>query len=150
MIAEHETTRIIAGFEDHSLPSEKFTHFAHLVVGLHSVMRYGLEASIPAMRDGIKTFNVAKGGQNTDSAGYHETITLFMLHALDAFWRQQETAVSFPQLLERLQNSALMDRQLMLAFYSQALLFSTEARLDWVEPDRLPLTALGRFAFLGG
>lgn len=74
---------------------------------------------------------------NTDSSGYHETITrLYLLgiarhHALHA-------AVSFDESLALLLASPLGESAWPLQFYTRGRLFSVEARRNWIEPDLAP------------
>jgi hypothetical protein len=58
------------------IPREQWTHAAHLAVTVYVPrMRQDVEAelAIPAM---IRALNEAQGGRNTDTEGYHHTITL--------------------------------------------------------------------------
>ncbi|MEM7331937.1 MAG: hypothetical protein AAF490_07590 [Chloroflexota bacterium] len=142
-----EIERIVNGFHDHSLRKREWTHQAHLLTGLHTLFNNDLDSSIKIMRQGIKTYNVAIGGQNTDTGGYHDTITVFFLHALTAFIEQSGPYLSLLDLVNRLQETILVERPFMFQFYSRALLFSVEARRGWVEPDLRPLSHLHTIDF---
>ena len=37
------------------------------------------------MRDGVRRYNVATGGKNTEDSGYHETLTCFWIAVAAAF-----------------------------------------------------------------
>ncbi len=147
MITEIDTHRIINGFLDHTLPADEWTHLAHLVVGLHMAEQYDLDTSMQLLRDGICQYNVATGTQNTDTGGYHETITLFFAHAMQAFNQQWGAELSFDEKVGKIPTSKLVDPGLMFSFYSKELLFSVEARRGLVEPDLRPLTDLGTIRF---
>lgn len=142
MLTEQETQHIINGFFDKTLPLNEWTHLAHLIVGLHVVCEHDLDSSVAIMRDGIKTYNVAAGGENTDTGGYHESITIFFVHALCAFVNQTGRDMTFAELATRLQSSVLVQQSFMFGFYSKDRLFTVEARLGWVEPDLRPLADL--------
>ena len=133
---------IVRGFHDKTLPQEEWTHQAHLTVGLHAVLTHGREASIPIMREGIKSYNLSGGVQNTDTGGYHESITIFFLHALEAFVAQQGESADLPELVRLLLESEMMERPFILQFYRKETIFSVHARHHWVEPDVRPLTSL--------
>lgn len=81
------TDQLAGGFIDLSLPKENWTHYAHLRVGLWHAMRYPRAESLDLLRARISAFNQAKGGENTASAGYHETITRFLRACHRAFSR---------------------------------------------------------------
>jgi len=132
---------IVSRFHDKTLPQDEWTHEAHLIVGLHAVLTHGLEKSISVMRDGIKEYNLACGVQNSDSSGYHESITLFFLHALQGFVVRQNggQALSLAALVDLLLVSEMVKRPYLLQFYRKETIFSVEARRGWVEPDRRPL-----------
>jgi hypothetical protein len=71
---------------------------------------------------------------NSDTEGYHETITQVMIRAVRAALARSEGS----PLVERV--NALLEapegrRDWPLRFYSYERLFSTEARLGRVEPD---------------
>lgn len=141
-IYSEEIDHIVKGFHDHSLRKKEWTHQAHLITGLHTLMHHSLEESIHIMREGIKSYNVAVGGQNTDSGGYHETITIFFLHALTAFKSQFPPSIELVELVNRLNETVLVKRPFMFQFYTKERLFSVEARRGWIEPDLKPLTEL--------
>lgn len=68
----------------------------------------------------------ATGVVNSDSSGYHETLTRYYVTAVASRATDELDAV--------LSNHAC-DRSAPAAHWSRSLLFSTQARLGWVEPD---------------
>jgi len=135
---------IITSFHAKTLPKEKWTHQAHLITGLHAIQTNGLSASIPLMREAIKSYNIAVGGENTDTGGYHESITIFFLYALEAFASQHKNTTSLPDLVVLLLESKMMERPFILQFYRKETIFSVNARRSWVEPDKQPLHMLSQ------
>lgn len=142
MISESEIQHIVSGFQNHSLPKEEWTHQAHLINGLFCIVNEGLEPSIERMRDGITSYNLSVGTQNTDTGGYHESITIFFMHALDAFRKQFQDDLSLVDLVNHFEGSPLMDKRFLFRFYSKKRLFSVEARKGWVEPDIQSLSGI--------
>jgi hypothetical protein len=68
-----------------TLPKAEWTHEAHLAACLWLVRErpdFTPESELP---DTIRTYNVAVGGENTDSAGYHETLTQLYIRGVRAF-----------------------------------------------------------------
>lgn len=142
MLSNANIEHIVSGFQNRTLPKDEWTHQAHLINGLFYLCNDGLEPGITLMRDGVKSYNLSVGTQNTDTGGYHESITIFFMHALHAFRQQFQADVSFLDLVNRFDGSPLMDEGLLLRFYSQDCLFSVKARREWVEPDIQPLSRL--------
>jgi len=90
------------------------------------------------LRERIRDYNVATGVANTDSGGYHETITRFYLRVIRAFLDSVDTARPIDDIAAQL-IAQHGEHDLVLRFYSRARLFTPEARSSWVEPDLLPL-----------
>jgi len=127
-------------FISQTLPKSRWTHRAHLVTGLWHLLHHTPEESLKLLRERIRTYNVSVGGVNTDTAGYHETLTRFYVLALAQFLSRHDSVRSdVPGLIRMLLASRLVDKNLPLEFYSQAVLFSPAARRAWMEPDLRPL-----------
>lgn len=129
-----ETDRIARQFIDRTLPEEEWTHEAHLRVGLWHALRYSPREALDLLRSRIQSYNEAIGGTNTESSGYHETVTKLYVALLADFIDHQDRSLSDDRLAERAID-ALGDRKLPLTYYSRDLLESAEARAGWVEPD---------------
>lgn len=131
-----EFDNIINGFRIKTLPAKEWTHEAHLIAGLWHVANFGFEEALVRMRENIKDYNVATGGQNTDSSGYHESITVFWVWLLDKFWKANSIEnQDFERICNAYLKSKYSDRNAAFIFYSREKLFSTEARLAFVAPD---------------
>ena len=126
---------LVRGFLDLSLEEKKFTHEAHLAVAIWYVSWYPLEKATDLIRDNIRQFNVAKGGENTDSGGYHETITVFYMKMIHLFLANQPKDQDLRDLANTLINSEMGHRDYLLQFYSKEYLFSVQARKEFVEGD---------------
>ena len=137
-VAVSETDRLAEAFVDCTLPKEQWTHHAHLRVGLWHLLRYPPAEALALLRERIKRYNIARGGVNTDSAGYHETITRFYVWLIARFVAAADRAEPEDELAERLVRE-YGDRDWPLRYYSRDRLLSAEARRGWVEPDLAPL-----------
>lgn len=131
---DEEVNLLAKAFEERTLPKSEWTHAAHLVVGLYYCYHHPLGVAKNLMSDGIYWLNDTHGTANTETSGYHETITVFWLRTianyLDKTGREHGLA--------NLANSLLAfcsDPNLPLKYYSRECLFSVEARLSYVEPD---------------
>jgi len=139
---EAEIIEVGEGLLACTLPRPRWTHEAHLAACLYLMLRrpeIALEAELPGI---IRRYNVSVGTENTDTSGYHETITQFYIRAIRAFAATEQAAseADMLALCNRLLASEMGERAYPLRFWSREALFSIPARHDWVEPDlaRLP------------
>lgn len=133
------TDRLAAEFTSCTLPKVEWTHHAHLKVGLWHLLRYSPSEAMARLREGIKQYNLTCGVENTDSEGYHETITQFYVWLIDRFVRKEADC---SQPIDVLANELIHrygDKSLPLKYYSRDRLMSKTARREWVEPDLAPL-----------
>ena len=73
---------------------------------------------------------------NSDSEGYHETITRLFLHGVRLFLAEADPGSEpLHELVNELLLSPMGRRDWPLRFYSPERLFSVEARRHFVEPD---------------
>ncbi|MFN8295439.1 MAG: hypothetical protein U0T69_04550 [Chitinophagales bacterium] len=135
-----DITTSIKKFEDESLPKEQWTHEAHLATGLYYVYTYGKEKALEKIRINIKKYNVATGGENTATSGYHETITVFWIWVIDAFIQKSLSSLSVQELLIQMLQSEYIAKTLPFQFYTKDYLLSEEARKNFIEPDLKPLS----------
>ena len=134
---------LAAQFSSCTLPKDAWTHEAHLTVGLWHVQRFGPLDALERLRTGIRRLNDSHGTPNSDSRGYHETITRAYVQLLSQFLEACSPESSLDARVSRMLASPLADRQAMLRFYSHDRLMSVDARRSWLEPDLAPLSATG-------
>lgn len=116
-----------------TLPRPEWTHEAHLAASFLLVVErpdIDLDTELPGI---IRRYNESVGGRNTDSEGYHHTITLTYLPAVRA--HAAETAGELCCRVNSLLLSERGRRDWPLRFYSPERLFSRAARLGFVAPD---------------
>jgi hypothetical protein len=82
----------------------------------------------------IRAYNEATGVANTDTDGYHETITQASLRAARSFLGQ-DPGCSLFATCNALMASPLGRSDWLLAYWTRERLFSVDARRRWVEPD---------------
>lgn len=132
-------TRLIDEFEARTLPKERWTHEAHVLVALGYVTA-GPDP-LERMRSGILALNAAHGVPTTLERGYHETLTCFYVAVLLRYVQERQQQAGRPLSVDELAPGALRraSRELPLSYYSRELLFSAAARVGRVEPDLRPL-----------
>jgi hypothetical protein len=128
---------LLADFENCTLACDAWTHRAHVRVGYLYVSRHDFPTALQRMRSGLLALNAIRGTPDSLDRGYHETITIAFLRLIHAvidqhgpFRSSQEFCESRPELL---------DRNLLLQFYSRDRLKSADAKARFLEPDLAPL-----------
>ena len=117
-----------------TLPRAEWTHEAHIATTCWLILERADILPERELPDLIRRYNESVGGVNSDSEGYHETITQVFIRTL-----RVSLATSEGEGLAARVNAVLLApqgrRDWPLRFYSRELLFSKTARLGWVEPD---------------
>lgn len=126
------------GLLDHTLPKSEWTHAAHFAAALW-LLRHDphppLETRMPAL---MRAYNEATGVPNTDTDGYHETITRASIGAARAFLATRSTAEPLHEIVDHLMATRLGRSDWLMGYWSRERLFSVEARRRWLEPDLRP------------
>ncbi len=139
--SDSEVARIGEGLVELTLPRAEWTHEAHLAASTYLLIRrtdLDLDRDLP---DIICSYNESVGGVNSDTEGYHETITRVFLLGVRLFLSEASEA-ALHELVNNLLRSPMGKRDWPLRFYRRELLFSKGARLAWAEPDLEPLPAV--------
>ena len=132
--SETDIITIGQGLVDRTLPKSNWTHAAHFAAALW-LIETGRSSTLPGV---IRAYNEAVGVANTDSSGYHETITQASMRAAHAFRIARRGSPLF-RVCNELMASSLGHSDWLLVYWSRDVLFSTEARRRWVEPNLRPL-----------
>jgi hypothetical protein len=133
-ISDDEIAAIASGVLDLSLPKPSWTHRAHFATALWLLARRP-DLDLPRVMPGfIRAYNEATGVANTDTGGYHETITQASLRGAKAFLGCHASQ-SLYVVCNWLMLSPLGDKSWPLVYWTKDVLFSVEARRRWVEPD---------------
>jgi hypothetical protein len=134
-----EIERLGEGLLACTLPREAWNHEAHLGATTYLILRrpdVDLDLELPGI---IRLFNESVGGVNSDTEGYHETITRCFLHGVRLYLPHAEKRVPLHEVTNALLLSPIGRRDWPLRFYSRERLLSVEARLSRVEPDLKPM-----------
>jgi hypothetical protein len=133
-IADDELAAIAHSVMDLTLPKPCWTHRAHFAAALW-LLAHRPDINLPRVMPGlIRAYNEATGVANTDTGGYHETITLASLRAAESFLAERREEPLFA-VCNALMESAYGKPDWPLAYWTKERLFSVEARRIWVEPD---------------
>jgi len=115
-----------------AIPASEWTHAAHLRVGAWHVHHLGQEVALVRLRAGIRHLN-------SETRGYHETITAAYVRFIAQFLASCPREMSFETRVEELLASTVAQPEFLLCFYSREVLMSPRARREWVEPDLAPI-----------
>jgi len=127
--------RLARGVIDGSCPKAEWTHAAHFAVAFWILRHWPDRPAETVMPDIIRTYNEATGVRNTDTSGYHETITQASIRAARSFLGGYPASQPLHELIDLLMDTALGRSGWMLAHWTRERLFSVEARCGWVEQN---------------
>ena len=133
--SDAEVEHLGEGMVARTLPRPEWTHEAHLATTTYLLLKrpdIDLDEELPGL---IRRYNESVGGVNSDSEGYHETITRVFLRGVRLFLAEADLKQPLHQLVNELLLSPMGRRDWPLRFYSPQRLFSVEARREWVRPD---------------
>ena len=129
--------RIAAGVLARTLPKPEWTHAAHFAAALWLLRHQPDFVGARDMPGIIRAYNLTTNTPNTDTAGYHHSITLASLRAAAAALSVTEAPLH--AILDTLLAGPCGQRDWLLAHWRRETLFSPAARLGWVAPDLAPL-----------
>ena len=124
-----------------ALARAEWTHGAHLASCLWLIVERPDILPERDLPDLIRRFNESVGGINDDSQGYHETITQCFIRGARRVLGRIDPALPLAEKVNVLLAAPEGRRDWPLRFYSEARLFSVEARRGLIAPDRAPWPA---------
>src|SRR3954451_2562268 len=133
--SDAEIVHIGEGLLACTLPRAEWTHEAHLAATTYLLTQrpdIDIDKELPGI---IRRYNESVGGVNSDTEGYHETITRTFLHGVRLFLSEPDLNAPLHELVNELLLSPMGRRDWPFRFYSRERLFSVEARRNAVPPD---------------
>ena len=133
--SDAEVEHLGEGMVARTLPRPEWTHEAHLATTTYLLLKrpdIDLDEELPGL---IRRYNESVGGVNSDSEGYHETITRVFLHGVRLFLSEADLEDPLHELVNELLLSPMGKRDWPLRFYSRDRLLSVEARRNYIPPD---------------
>lgn len=138
-MTDDEIEETVRGFLACTLPKDCWTHAAHFAVALWLLRDRGEAVARAHMPGLIRAYNESVGGRNTDSEGYHETITQASLTvAGQALAAAGDAPLSV--VLATMMAGPHGQSGWIFAHWTKARLMSPDARRAWLAPDLQPLT----------
>ncbi|MEY4906101.1 MAG: hypothetical protein RLZZ292_3916 [Bacteroidota bacterium] len=132
LITTEEALASVQRFLEKTLAKSEWTHEMHLMVGFYMVITHKNEA-MTQMRQAIRAYNEAVGTINSDTSGYHETITAFWIDEIKIFCKNNAITRFDEETLDVFVfEEYFADRNLFLQYYSKETILSKEARKEFV------------------
>lgn len=123
--------RFMSAWEAGTLPKVEWTHAAHVAAGACYAVRYGATALV-ALRAGIRRYNAAVGTMDTETSGYHETLTRFWCETIAAeVDGETDPYVAACRAVERYGTR----RDLVKRAWTFDVVNDRRARQEWIPPD---------------
>jgi hypothetical protein len=138
LTSEESLDEFLHAFFHHTLPKAQWTHAAHVTVAACLLHKGEVPSVLPVVRNAICSYNLSVGTQNTDTSGYHETLTIFWLRVVAQSLRQSPSA-SRLHAVRSIVGAYGDERSLHRLYYSRDIVTCSAARRAWVEPDLKPL-----------
>ena len=135
---EKGISEFVGAFEAGTLPKARWTHAAHILTGAWYVHELGEAAATDKMRECVRRYNEAVGGKNTETSGYHETVTVFWMKRL-AGECEMSPGMTRAEFAMHCAETLAPVRNLLGEYYSYDVVGSTEARREWRAPDVRPI-----------
>ena len=132
--SEQSLEQFIDEWERGMLPKKSWTHGAHVGVAAYFAFEYPADVLVRVMRLGIRHYNLASGGANTEDHGYHETLTRFWAGEVGEFVRSGRFASRLSAVRGALARFGERSHYFK-AFYSFDVVADREARRVWMVPD---------------
>ena len=137
--SDAEIAHLGEGLIARTLAKTEWTHEAHLAATMYLLLErpdVDIDKELP---DLIRRFNESVGGVNSDSEGYHDTITRSYLHGVRLFLAEADRSEPLYELVNALLLSPMGRRDWPLRFWSKDRLMSVAARRGFVPPDFVAL-----------
>jgi hypothetical protein len=130
-----DIARLARAMIDCTLPKADWTHEGHFAAALW-LLRHRAQLAMPdAMRGLIMRYNEATDTPNTDTGGYHHSITVASLQAAAHHLAEHAPDAPLHAVLAAVMGSAQGRSDWLLVHWRRETLFSVAARRNWVPPD---------------
>jgi hypothetical protein len=135
-LSDDSVAHVGEGLLFRTLPRDEWTHEAHLAATTWLVLKHPEIDLDSDLRGIISRYNESAGTPNSDTEGYHDTITRAFLRGIRLFLNEADMSRPIHVLVNELLMTPMGRRDWPLRFWSKDLLLSVEARRNWVAPDR--------------
>lgn len=135
LASERTLDAFLAAFRDGTLPISSWTHGAHVAMAAAVLWDTPVVRALDDIRDAIKRYNVSQGGENSESSGYHETLTRLWLGVVAAALAGVPTGSTRLDAVRHAYRAFARRSAYHRDWYAFDVVKSTQARREWVAPD---------------
>jgi hypothetical protein len=121
-------------FEAGTIPPADFSHRAHIRLAYVYLCQNDVDTAHHLMRSALLAFLKHHG---VNPSKYHETMTRAWIMATRHFMENTPSCDSSQDFIE--QSPKMLDSKIMMTHYSATVLFSDDARAQFVEPNLDPI-----------
>lgn len=139
ILDEAAIERVALGVIDRTLPKSEWTHAGHFAAALWLCRHRRELVEADEIRTLISRYNEATKTANTDTGGYHHTITLASMRGATDYLASHPENAPLHVVHSALMASRYGHPDWLLTCWSREVLFSVPARRGWIEPDLAPL-----------
>jgi hypothetical protein len=126
----------LSAWETCMLSKSQWIHASHVAIATCYTVQ-NQETVLERMKKGIIRYNEAVGIVNSDTSGYHETLTRFWVDVLVKFVRRNGFTDPWKAACAAVAEFGA-NREFHRAYYSFDVVRSIEARRIWIPPDLAP------------
>ena len=116
------------------LSKSKWTHAAHVAVAACCAYQGDADTTFARMKAGIIRHNESVGTANTETNGYHETLTRFWASEICALVRSGQFSSRLAAVKAAVETFG-NDRERFRRYFSFDVVRDIRARREWVPPD---------------
>lgn len=135
LASERTLDAFLAAFRDGTFPLASWTHGAHVAMAAAVLWETPVIRALDDIRDAIKRYNLCQGGENTESSGYHETLTRLWLGVVAAALAGVPTGSTRLGAVRHAYRAFARRSAYHRDWYAYDVVKSTQARREWVAPD---------------
>lgn len=133
-ITTKEINELVYNFSNRKLSAKNWTHNAHILVAIWHNYHYDFNTALDLMRSKIIKYNRSIGTVNSNSSGYHETLTVFWMLITRDFV-EKESSYKLDELCYNFSQMNCSTAKYPLEYYTKDTLFSEKARKEWIDGD---------------
>ena len=139
LASQEDLDAFIQAFLAGTFPKAEWRHRQHVIMAAWHLLHYTEAEAIPLVRDRIRRYNESQGTINSDSSGYHETLTIFWLRVIADARARQPSGMTELDRVRVLADEFGPRGGLFKDYYSFNVIQAVPARLGWIVPDLKPL-----------
>ena len=133
-MTEAQIENFVLQFTERTLPKLEWTHRAHIIVAFWHNWHFDFHDALNMVRKKIIAYNEAVGTINSDSSGYHESLTNFWM-ILTRNYISDNSFKSVADAYATFLKTKYSAKDIPFEYYTKEKLFSVKARKEWHNGD---------------